>query len=46
MAVTDHGMSTKVIFDGTVPWHLRDRFFPAPFEDIDVRRFLPDWTGD
>lgn len=41
----DPGMSTKAIFDATVPWDLRDRFIRAPFVDVDVTRFLPDWTG-
>ncbi|MFT3863238.1 MAG: UbiD family decarboxylase [Solirubrobacterales bacterium] len=41
----NHGISTKVIFDCTVPWELRDRFIRAPFKDVDVTRFLPDWTG-
>ncbi|MFF3572616.1 UbiD family decarboxylase domain-containing protein [Nocardia jiangxiensis] len=42
----DHGISTKTIFDCTVPWDLRDRFIRAPFQDVDVKKFLPDWTGD
>ncbi|MFW0785186.1 UbiD family decarboxylase [Gordonia sp. CPCC 206044] len=42
----DHGISTKVIFDCTVPWNLRDRFIRAPFQDVDVTKFLPDWDGD
>lgn len=41
----DHGISTKVIFDCTVPWALRDKFIRAPFQEVDVKRFLPDWTG-
>ena len=41
----DHGISTKVIFDCTVPWSLRDGFIRAPFQDVDVKRFLPGWTG-
>lgn len=41
----NHGISTKVIFDCTVPWELRDRFIRAPFQDVDVAKFLPDWTG-
>jgi 4-hydroxy-3-polyprenylbenzoate decarboxylase len=42
----DHGISTKTIFDCTVPWNLRDRFIRAPFQDVDVTKFLPDWSGD
>ncbi|WP_216893748.1 UbiD family decarboxylase [Nocardia alni] len=41
----DHGMSTKVIFDCTVPWNLRDSFIRAPFQDVDVSKFLPGWTA-
>jgi 4-hydroxy-3-polyprenylbenzoate decarboxylase len=41
----DHGISTKVIFDCTVPWDLRDRFIRAPFQDVDVSKFLPEWAG-
>ncbi len=39
----DHGISTETI---TVPWDMRDRFLRAPFQDVDVRKFLPDRTGD
>jgi gallate decarboxylase subunit C len=39
-------MATKVIFDCTVPWHMRDKFIRAPFRDVDVAKFLPDWSGD
>jgi len=39
------GVSTKVIFDCTVPWNLRDRFIRSPFQDVDVNRFLPGWQG-
>ncbi|WP_406635348.1 UbiD family decarboxylase [Amycolatopsis sp. WGS_07] len=38
------GISTKVIFDCTVPWNLRDRFIRSPFQDVDVERFLPGWS--
>ncbi|WP_267618499.1 UbiD family decarboxylase [Gordonia bronchialis] len=41
-----HGISTKVIFDCTVPWALRDKFIRAPFQDVDVTKFLPDWPDD
>jgi 4-hydroxy-3-polyprenylbenzoate decarboxylase len=42
---TEHGIATKAIFDATVPWDLRERFVRAQFQDVDVTRFLPDWTG-
>jgi 4-hydroxy-3-polyprenylbenzoate decarboxylase len=41
----DPGTSTKVIFDCTVPWNLREHFHRSPFRDVDVTKFLPDWTG-
>jgi hypothetical protein len=34
-----------VIFDRTVPWSMRDTVIRAPFQDVDVTHFLPDWTG-
>ena len=42
----DPGTATKVIFDCTVPWNLREHFHRSPFRDVDVTKFLPDWTGD
>jgi 4-hydroxy-3-polyprenylbenzoate decarboxylase len=37
------GISSKVIFDCTVPWSLRSRFVRSPFQDVDIERFLPGW---
>ena len=34
------GITCKAIFDCTVPMTLRDRFKRAPFEEIDIARFL------
>ncbi|MCD8185074.1 MAG: UbiD family decarboxylase [Rikenellaceae bacterium] len=39
-----HGISTKTIFDCTVPYRLKDKFVRAQFKDVDVTPFLPDWT--
>ncbi|MCD7970436.1 MAG: UbiD family decarboxylase [Alistipes sp.] len=38
-----HGISTKTIFDCTVPYKLKDKFIRAQFKDVDVTPFLPDW---
>ena len=35
------GASCKTIFDCTVPYRLRERFRRAPFEAVDLKRFLP-----
>ncbi|MCC9296664.1 UbiD family decarboxylase [Clostridium sp. WLY-B-L2] len=35
------GISCKVIFDCTVPFHLKDRFKRAKFKDVDPSRFVP-----
>lgn len=41
------GTSCKTIFDCTVPYHLRDQFKRAHFEDVDVDKFLAGavWSG-
>lgn len=36
------GVSCKTIFDCTVPFALKEHFRRAPFEDVDIRRFLPE----
>lgn len=37
------GISTKTIFDCTVPFHLKDHFQRAQFKDIDATPYLPEW---
>jgi 4-hydroxy-3-polyprenylbenzoate decarboxylase len=37
----DKGISCKVIFDCTVPYHLKDEFQRAKFKEVDPRRFAP-----
>lgn len=37
------GISCKTIFDCTVPYALKDRFQRCQFQEVDVKRFLPDF---
>ncbi|MDQ7092849.1 UbiD family decarboxylase [Desulfosporosinus sp. PR] len=41
-ALLDRGISCKVIFDCTVPYHLKDRFERAKFKEVDPSRFAPE----
>lgn len=41
-ALKDRGISCKVIFDCTVPYHLKDRFKRAKFKEVDPSRFAPE----
>lgn len=36
------GNSCKVIYDCTVPYHLKEEFIRAPFEDIDIDPYLAE----
>ncbi|RMC96654.1 UbiD family decarboxylase [Clostridium autoethanogenum] len=38
----DKGISCKVIFDCTVPFHLKERFKRSKFKDVDPARFAPE----
>lgn len=38
--ISDIGISTKTIFDCTVPFHLKDHFKRAPFLEVDPERWL------
>ncbi|AZV56704.1 UbiD family decarboxylase [Clostridium sp. AWRP] len=38
----DKGISCKVIFDCTVPFHLKERFKRSKFNDVDPARFAPE----
>jgi 4-hydroxy-3-polyprenylbenzoate decarboxylase len=40
-ALKDNGISCKVIFDCTVPYHLKGHFQRAKFKDVDPGRFVP-----
>lgn len=37
------GISTKTIFDCTVPWNLKSRFQRAQFKKVDPTPYLPEW---
>ncbi|SDE55820.1 UbiD family decarboxylase [Sporomusa acidovorans] len=41
-ALKDKGISCKVIFDCTVPYHLKDKFKRSKFKEVDPRRFTTD----
>ena len=41
-SIPDVGVSTKTIFDCTVPFALRDRFRRAPFMELDYRKWLDE----
>ncbi|MCC8089020.1 MAG: UbiD family decarboxylase [Rikenellaceae bacterium] len=38
-----HGISTKTIFDCTVPYKLKNKFIRAKFKEIDASPYMPDW---
>ncbi|MBP2635306.1 MAG: 3,4-dihydroxybenzoate decarboxylase [Firmicutes bacterium] len=40
-ALRDQGLTCKVIFDCTVPYHLKDKFKRARFMEVDPARFAP-----
>jgi len=42
-SVPGKGISTKTIFDCTVPFHLKELFKRAKFKEIDATPYLPDW---
>lgn len=44
-SILSEGISCKTIFDCTVPYHLRDRFERAPFEEVDIERFVAGEHG-
>ena len=37
------GASCKTIFDCTVPYELKEKFIRARFQDVDVKKFIPDF---
>lgn len=37
------GISTKTIFDCTVPWNLKAKFQRAKFKEVDPTPYLPEW---
>ncbi len=41
----DTGISCKVLFDCTVPFHLKENFRRSEFLDVDPARFVPGFRG-
>lgn len=42
-ALRGHGISTKTIFDCTVPYDMKEIFERAKFKEVDAGPYLPDW---
>ena len=42
-SILQEGISCKTIFDCTVPFHLKAHFERSRFQEVDVKRFLPDF---
>lgn len=43
-SIRDHGIACKTIYDATVPFNQKARFQRAKFMEVDVKKFLPDFT--
>lgn len=43
-SIRDHGIACKSIYDATVPFNQKARFQRAKFMEVDVKKFLPDFT--
>lgn len=43
-SIRDHGIACKTIYDATVPFNKKARFQRAKFMEVDVKKFLPDFT--
>ena len=43
-SILNPGNSCKTIFDCTVPFKLKSHFERSKFMEVDVKRFLPDWS--
>ena len=43
-SMSDHGIACKTIYDATVPFNQKARFQRAKFMEVDVKKFLPDFT--
>ena len=39
-----HGIACKTIYDATIPFNQKARFQRAKFMEVDVKKFLPDFT--
>lgn len=43
-SIRDHGIACKTIYDATVPFNQKARFQRAKFMEVNVKKFLPDFT--
>lgn len=43
-SIRDHGIACKTVYDATVPFNQKARFQRAKFMEVDVKKFLPDFT--
>ena len=43
-SIRDHGIACKTIYAATVPFNQKARFQRAKFMEVDVKKFLPDFT--
>lgn len=43
-SIRDHGIACKTIYDATVLFNQKARFQRAKFMEVDVKKFLPDFT--
>lgn len=43
-SIRDQGIACKTIYDATVPFNQKARFQRAKFMEVDVKKFLPDFT--
>ena len=43
-SIRDHGIACKTIYDATIPFNQSARFQRAKFMEVDVKKFLPDFT--
>ncbi len=44
--ISAKGITTKTIFDCTVPFHLKDHFVRAQFKKMDPTPYMPDWMKE
>lgn len=43
-SIRDYGIACKTIYDATIPFNQKARFQRAKFMEVDVKKFLPDFT--
>lgn len=43
-SIRGHGIACKTIYDATIPFNQKARFQRAKFMEVDVKKFLPDFT--